>query len=161
MYILLISKKHETSPRQKLSAREGFTILEMLVVLGILAVIFGLGLIVSLDFYRQKILSVERDAVVSVLRRARSEALNNVNQSNHGVYLAGSNYVIFQGNYYASRNPSFDEIFDKSNGVTVGGLSEIVFSSLAGGANVSGTVSLSNGTQILNVSVNSEGRIDW
>ncbi len=140
----------------------GFTIWEILLVLGLMAILFSLGLLVSMDFYRQKILGAERDIVVAVLKRARNEAQNNINQSSHGVYLgSASNYVIFQGNTYASRNTNFDEMFSRSGGIVLNGPSELAFSSLDGSSSVSGTISISNGIQTSTISVNTEGRIDW
>lgn len=143
------------------SRNHGFTVIELILAIGILSILVGFGLVISLDFYRQEVLSAERDNVVSMLRRARNEAQNNINQSNHGVFFGSSAYTIFQGGSYAARNPDFDENFPKSSGITIGGLSEIVFNSLDGGSNVSGTISLSNGVKNVNIFANYEGRIDW
>ena len=125
-------------------------------------ILFSLGLIFSMDFYRQKILGAERETIAAVLKRARNEAQNNVNQSNHGVYFGLSlSYVIFQGNTYASRNNAYDEIFSRTGGMNLTGPDELTFSSLDAGSSVSGTISVSNGIKSLDIGVNSEGRIDW
>ncbi|MEK7546799.1 MAG: type II secretion system protein [Patescibacteria group bacterium] len=140
----------------------GFTLWEILIAIGLMGILFSLGLIFSMDFYRQKILGAERETIAAVLKRARNEAQNNVNQSNHGVYFGLSlSYVIFQGNTYASRNNAYDEIFSRTGGMNLTGPDELTFSSLDAGSSVSGTISVSNGIKSLDIGVNSEGRIDW
>ncbi len=157
-----ISKLCEGLPRTKYDLCGGFTLWEISISAFIMVVIFSLGLLVSVDFYRQKVISAERDTVVYILKKARNSAQNNVNQSAHGIYFGSAgNYVIFQGSLYASRNPVYDEFFPRTGGMNISGAPEIVFSQLDGNSNVSGTVSISNGVKTLNVFVNSEGRIDW
>lgn len=142
--------------------KRGFTLWEISISVFIILVIFSLGLLISVDFYRQKVIGAERDTIVYILKRARSEAQSNVNQSSHGVYFGlASSYVIFQGNSYASRDSTYDELFSRTNGMNLSGPSELTFSSLDGGSNVSNTISVSNGIKTLNVSVNYEGKIDW
>lgn len=119
------------------------------------------GLIVSLNSYRRVILSGDRDNVVGILRRARSKALGNVNQSRHGVFLGASDYILFQGSSYATRAALYDEKIPRSAGLTVSGLAEFVFEPLSGDALASGTVVIGNGIQSSTVSVTYEGRIDW
>lgn len=149
--------KHETRNTE----RRGVTLLELVVTIGILSILFGLGLLASLDFYRSNTLSSERDNVVAFLRRARSRALNNVRQADHGVVIGSSTYTIFQGSSYAGRDAAFDEEFPRTSGLSISGLSEIIFRPLDGSANASGSIILGNGTRSSTISVNTEGRIDW
>lgn len=115
----------------------------------------------SMDFYHQKVISAERDTVVALLERARSEALNNINQAGHGVYVGASNYTIFEGNSYAARDPAFDENFNHSQNITFSGLNEFRFAPLDAFSNTVGIITLSSGAEVFTVSVNSEGRVDW
>ncbi|MBI4084991.1 MAG: hypothetical protein HY432_00585 [Candidatus Liptonbacteria bacterium] len=144
------------------SANRGFTLFEILLVIGLITAMFALGLLFNIDLYRQKILGAERDTIVSVLKKARSEAQNNVNQSPHGVYFGlTSNYVVFQGDTYASRDAAQDELFARSSGINVSGISELTFSQLDANSSVSGTVTVANSQQSADVAINYQGRIDW
>lgn len=141
--------------------RGGFSIIEILVVLAIAAVVFGYALGVGSEFYSSKSIMTERDNLVSILKRARSSAMSNMNQSSHGVYIATSSYVYFDGSSYATRNTDYDLLIPIQSGVTISGPGEIVFAALGGTSNTSGTITLSNGAGAANIKINLEGRIDW
>src|SRR3989344_5249325 len=81
----------------------GFTLVEVIVVIAIVGLIFGLGLFMSFDVYRGFSHRSERDVIVSLLERARSHAMANVGQSAWGFCEdAGNNYIIFHGTVYAA-----------------------------------------------------------
>lgn len=143
------------------SFTSGITIIETLVVLAIVAVVSGLGFFIGIDFYKMYALNSERDNLVSVLRRARSLSVNNFNQSAHGVYIELNRYTIFQGNSYAGRQAAYDQVFNVSPSVAIGGLQEIVFSQLSGDASASTTIVLNNNRSSRLISTNYEGRINW
>ncbi|MBU6501142.1 MAG: prepilin-type N-terminal cleavage/methylation domain-containing protein [Patescibacteria group bacterium] len=139
----------------------GFTLIELVVVIALLAIIFGYVLQIGYQFYASQVLVSERDSIVNLLHRARSLALDNYNQANHGLYITDASYTVFQGNSYAARNADFDEVFNRAGGISLSGPSEIVFSAINGSSNVSGTMAFYNNTGGFSVSVNGEGRINW
>jgi prepilin-type N-terminal cleavage/methylation domain-containing protein len=141
--------------------KNGFSLIELLVAIGIMVVIFSLGLIVDTRFYRSANLATERDTVASLLSRSRSDALNNVDQKNHGFYVASSSYVIFEGDAYATRNSAYDEIFPAGAGIIASGVQEIDFKALEGSVLATGTITLANDTRSLSIAVNGEGAILW
>ncbi len=107
--------------------KNGFTILEVLVVIGLIALASSLGLSVSLDVYKSYNFQAEKLLVLALLQKARSESLNNVNSNPHGVYFQSGHYILFEGSSYASRNVSRDLAFVNNN-LSVTGTDEIVFS---------------------------------
>lgn len=139
----------------------GITLVELAVVMGIVVVLFGLGLAAGIGLYQRSTLRAERDNVVGILKKARSDALANVNAASHGAYVSASSYVAFQGDSYAARAPAYDAQFPRHTGLTLGGLSEVDFRALDGSSGASGTIAISNGIQSVSISVNNEGRIDW
>jgi len=139
----------------------GLTLVEILIVVAILSLIGGFGIIVSANFYRNQSILADQSDLISLLRKARNSALNNLNESGHGVYIGADEYVVFQGDTYATRNTVFDEEYSHSGGLQFSGLQEITFQQLEGNANASGTIAVSNGVQTTTVSINSEGRIYW
>ncbi|MEK9180393.1 MAG: type II secretion system protein [Patescibacteria group bacterium] len=141
--------------------KSAFTLIEIIVVLAISAVIFSFTLGVGVDFYQSQALISERDTLLSLLRSARVNAMDNINQSDHGISVGTTTYVVFEGSSYASRNTEFDQGFPHSPGVVFSGPGEIVFAALEGTPNVSGTVSISNARGRSDIAINSEGRISW
>lgn len=139
----------------------GFSILEVMIILAIFAVLFSYVFGVGVEFYQSQLLISERDTVLSLLRSARARAMNNIDQSSHGLYIDSNQYVVYEGLSYALRSQTYDEAFPHSLGIAISGPSDVNFSSSDGSSNVSGTVALSTGAGKSNISVNYEGRIDW
>ena len=154
--------KGELNGGQK-PASNGFTLIEILVVIGILVVLSSLGLLVSLDFYRSYAFNSERDLVVAALQKARSQSLSNINQSAHGLKIISSGrYVIFEGDAYSSGSASnLDLPADPS--ITASGSGEIVFEQISGRA-IGGqkliTLSDPKGRSA-QITINPEGGIEW
>lgn len=154
-------RKKITFPRS--SSVSGFTLLEVLVVIGILLIVAGMGLFVSIGFYKSYSFNSERANIVSIIHKARMQALSNIDQAKHGVYFQPASYTVFEGDSYAAANHAKDIIWPASPAVVKSGLSEVVFDQLTGdAAPVGGNILvLSDGVRTASVSVNAEGRIDW
>ena len=147
----------------------GFTVVEILVALGILLLIMSLGIFLSMDFYRSYAFRSEQKILVSVLHKARTRALSNINEYEHGVRIATSSYTIFQGPRpspgpghltFGTRVGSLDETIPASPVIARSGLSEIVFEQLTGDS-VTGNIVLSGQGRTASISINNEGGIDW
>ena len=139
---------------------KSFTLIELLIVMAVAAIILGLGYFIGFDFYKNYALRTENDVLTSILRKARSQAMNNIGGVSHGIQIGDSSYTIFYGDSYVSRDAQFDEIVKKSAGVGLSGLNEAVFQSLTAVSSASGTIVLSSGANSVYISVNYEGRID-
>ena len=138
----------------------GFTIIEILLVIGIIGIIAVMTMFVNLDFYKTYDFQSEKGKVISLLEKARSQSLNNINDSKHGVYFDSSNYTLFEGNDYGSRIQSKDQVFPANSRLSHSGLSEVVFGRLTGDT-TGGTITLTDGVHSVTLSLNNEGRIDW
>ena len=79
--------------------KKGFSLIEILVVIGILGVILAFGMTINLSAFTSGTLQGEESKIVSVLSRARSHAMANMFQTTFGVCYdsTNKNYVIFQG----------------------------------------------------------------
>ncbi|MEK7463424.1 MAG: prepilin-type N-terminal cleavage/methylation domain-containing protein [Patescibacteria group bacterium] len=139
----------------------GFTLIEVMIVVGILAGLAGLGLFVSVDLYKSYVFHSEKNILVSIIQKARNQSLVNINESKHGVYLENSQYTIFQGENYASRNVVYDEIIQAKTAISRTGLTEIVFDQLNGNPSVTGNITLSDSLRSSIISIENEGRINW
>ncbi|MDP3954241.1 MAG: prepilin-type N-terminal cleavage/methylation domain-containing protein [bacterium] len=143
----------------------GFTAVEVLMVIGIFSLLAGLGLFISMDFYRSYSFRSDRDMTISILERARAQSLANINESAHGVRFdsGSSKLILFQGNSYDDRDTSLDQEISLNSGIAVTGINEVVFEQLTGNAVYSGAgnMILSYGAQTATISFNGEGRINY
>ncbi|KKU99015.1 MAG: hypothetical protein UY32_C0008G0006 [Candidatus Jorgensenbacteria bacterium GW2011_GWC1_48_8] len=120
-----------------------------------------LGWPIGLDAYRNYLLTAETRNLLSIIRRAETNAFANKNKSAHGVAIQSDQFVLFQGPSYAGRTAAYDEEYLKSGTVTVSGVVEIVFAQISGKPNASATIVLSNELRSQTISVNNEGTINW
>ncbi len=153
-----------TSPQNKF---DGFTLIEVLIAMVILAVIFSLGLFISFDFYKSYSARQERDVVISILQKARSQAMDNIDQSRHGVHFASPlQYVLFECNpatactSYTGADTSKNISIAPAYGVSITG-TDVVFDQLTGNCDNPATITVTANGKTQTISINSQGRIDW
>lgn len=146
---------------------KGFTLIEVLTVLGLFTLLAGLGLFASMDLYRGSSFHSERDLLVALLQHARAQAVNNICRGMctdgvaHGVKIGSGNYIVFQGSSYASRDATQDQTFATSPLVTSSGDTEVVFAQLTGVAMPPAVIVLRIGGQVSTTTIEPNGRIWW
>lgn len=141
--------------------RAGFSLVEVLVVVGLFGLILGIGVPIGIDSYRNYLLTSETRNMISILRRAQSLAFANDHQSAHGVVIETSRFLLFQGSSFASRDTDFDEEYLKAASVTASGTTEIVFSPVSGLPNATATIVLDNILRSQTININDQGTIFW
>lgn len=153
---------------------EGFTLIEILIVISLLVIIMSLGLIISFDIFKTSSFRSEKSIVVSVLQRARAKSLNNINEKRHGVRFETNplRYIIFEcsgctaypgasgsdetiessGKNYSITQPSvpFDVVFEQLSGDCV-----------SSNCSTSLSITIRDAARIYTININKEGRIDW
>lgn len=149
--------------------QQGFSLIELLTVMGLFSLIAGLALIMNLDDYRSFQFRDERNLLVTLLQKARSQAVNNVclgasctDGQPHGVHIESGKYVVFQGSTY-NASSGINQNFDANNTMTATASSpEVVFGQLSGQVAADWTVTLQNQSgKTVTIQVNKEGRIDY
>jgi prepilin-type N-terminal cleavage/methylation domain-containing protein len=138
----------------------GFTLIELIIVLGVVGILFGIGAPVTVQLVRTYSLRSERDTIVTLLEWARSQSLLNADQSDHGVNISSNTYTGFVGTTYATRQQNTDLVYPRSNTVTITGPTEVVFQSLSGRSGAHSFV-ISNGEKQYTITINQEGSIVW
>lgn len=142
----------------------GFTFIEVLVVFAIIGVITAFGIIVSLDSYQRYNKHAERDLIVSLLEKARSEAVNNIAASPHGVYFGDSNnYILFARDTYGA-DSSQDLKVPRNNGIAITfnpppPPTQVVFTQLSGSTGLPTIIIQVPGNP--DIIINTEGGINW
>ncbi len=111
--------------------------------------------------YRSNSFQTDVNSIVAALQKARSQSINNIDEKPHGVLLNSSNYIIFEGSSYATRDTTKDEALSANPSFTFSGPTEIIFTQLSGESSASGNLVINNGFRTASISFNNEGRIDW
>lgn len=138
----------------------GFTLIEILISIGIMLVLLGLTTPFTIHFYRRYQIVTERSLLLSLLRQARTLSFAGAGSTDHGVHIASASYTLFEGSSYAARDQSKDQAFDRASNVTITGPSDMLFKYLSARA-ASASFTFDNGTLQEKIMVNREARIDW
>ena len=148
--------------------------MDILIVMGIMTLLGGVALIVSMDNYHAYAFRAERDTLVSLLEKARSQSMSNIclgalgsctNGRPHGVYVSAGQYIVFQGQTYTTRDTLVDEVYPV-RGVDVktksDSLNEVVFAQLSGDVLIPGYITLLNSDgHVSTTTITTEGAITW
>lgn len=156
-----------TNDRQ-LTTNNGFTMLEALIALAILALLVTIILISLPRLNSRQALEKSVDTVVSVLDDARSRTLASIGGEQYGVYIDTSRVILFKGASYSSSNPD-NAVVPLNNLVATrsialnGGGSEVVFERLTGNTGEYGTLEvylLASTTEFRTITINLTGVVE-
>ncbi len=129
--------------------RKGFTLVEILVTLGTLAVLAGVSVSALFTLNKRSDVDIEARKLQSVLNRARNQTLASEGEQSFGVHIATSTseYIFFSGAVFNSLDPN-NERFAIPTNVTLGtfglqgGGSDIIFERLTGATSRFGSLTL-------------------
>ncbi len=151
----------------KIRGQRGFTFIELLTVLGIVAITCGFLLFVSIDTFHGTNFRSDRSVLVAILQRARAQAMNNIcagvciGGKTHGVHIDARHYVLFQGDTYDPSDPQ-NAVFEASPGTSHSGVSDIVFSQLSATTSTVGDITLTDREgHSSTITIGSQGQIAW
>jgi len=142
----------------------GFTLIEILVVMGIVIALFAIGNFVDFSNIGRASLNKEEEKLVSVLQKARNRSMNNIGQSRHGVRIDPvdkTNFIIFQETPYLENEkiPRSENIEIDTSSINT---TDIIFDQLSGQPNKTGNIILSdNNNTTRNITILTSGLIDW
>lgn len=149
-----------------------FTLLELLIVIGMLGAVLALGAPTLLFFQRASALGDSAEDLVNTLRQAQGRAVASEGASQWGVKFATSaspqRFTLFKGSSYAGRVPSQDKAHTLPSAVELfrvtllGGGDEVVFSRVVGTTSQAGTLALrlkANPARVATTSIEASGRI--
>lgn len=125
--------------------KKGFSLMEILVVIFIMAVLIILGFINYRDFEKKISLSSSASQIISALHLSNERTLSSSGNLVHGVHFASDSYTLFSSSTYDVLDPD-NEVFNLPSGIEISeiniGGSDVVFNRLTGATVNSGTVVL-------------------
>lgn len=150
---------------------KGFTLVEIIVVIAIFSILISLGVLMSMETFRGTFHRSERDTIVSLLEKARSRSMANINETSWSVCYIAPNYVIAKGSACTpaaafdsvEANPAVASASNFSR--TPSAFPAITFAQLSGDASsltIPVTITIKEpGRGDQTVQINSQGLIDW
>ena len=112
-----------------INKQRGFTLIELMIVIGLIAIFTMMTLPYGMNFYRSRVVEEESRAISNVLARAQSHAVSGKEDSDWGIkfFHEENRYTLFKGNRYVSRDIVYDQTFNMPTGASTEGIIEIVF----------------------------------
>ena len=143
--------------------KQGFTLIEILLVIAIIVALALFTLPIGIRFYKIQQLDSATDGIVQSLRRAQLKALSQGDNS-FGVYVGSGQtgqYSLFKGNSYEHRTD--EEVFKINSSISFSNVSEVVFSKLEGLPTITGQgndIILTTDTGTKTIDINEMGRVN-
>src|SRR3989344_8203700 len=147
-------KNHQSLIINHYSSSKGFTLLEVILSLAIVAILTGLSLPVYRTLMTKNDLDIATVTVVQSLRRAQTLSQAVDGDTNWGVKVQSGGITVFKGTSYAARDATYDETFVIPDTITTGGVTETVYSKLFGAPQTTGTVTLSTDEDLASIILN-------
>jgi prepilin-type N-terminal cleavage/methylation domain-containing protein len=141
---------------------QGFTLIELILSVGIIALLAGLSLPVYASFQNRNDLDITTQSLASALRRAQVYARSGHGDSQWGVRVQSGAVTLFKGSTFAGRDATYDEVSSVSPTTSVSGLSEVLFAKLSGAPANTGSVTLTNtNNEARTVTINAKGMVSY
>lgn len=145
----------------------GFTLIEVLLVMGMFVIISSFGLLVSMESYRGATYHSDRDLLLALLQRARAQAINNLCYGSdcedgkpHGVHIQPDKYILFQGAVYDAGD-EMNSSFETDVNVTHSFNGDFIFTQLSATTSGPITITLSGESKTSEITVSPLGQISW
>ncbi|MDP2656079.1 MAG: prepilin-type N-terminal cleavage/methylation domain-containing protein [bacterium] len=140
----------------------GFTLVEVMLSITAIGIIAGASVPIYQTFQVRNDLDIATTEIVQGMRRAHVLSQSVDGDTSWGVDIQSGSITIFKGASYASRDTSYDEVFDLSPNVTPSGLSGVVFTKFTGVPSTTGTATLtSNSNEVRTITINSKGMVNY
>lgn len=127
---------HTRNAPSRYRCRQGYTFIEMLIVLAIIGFVGIASLVSFIGSRRTRDLTTAGQNAISVLRVAQSKTLAREDNSQWGVHLAPTTFTLFRGTNYASatytQNFLLPDSVEIANIALNGGGNDIVFQTIFG-----------------------------
>ena len=105
-------------PKTCKDTNRGLSLIEILVLMGILAFILSFGVFLNFDFFESHNFLSEEKILTGLLRMSRNRALNDIDQMPHGLFVGPEDFILFQGESFVE-DSSANEYFPRNKNVLI------------------------------------------
>jgi prepilin-type N-terminal cleavage/methylation domain-containing protein len=153
---------------QNLNKEKGFTLIEILIVVGLLGILFAFVSTPLVSFYRKVVFQGTTENIMAMMDEARKSTLSSYNSSQYGVHFEPTSATLFTGATYVVGD-STNDVYELSNAIEIsditfnGGGSDIVFERITGETNEYGSItitSLVNSTSEKTINIFQSGLVE-
>jgi prepilin-type N-terminal cleavage/methylation domain-containing protein len=123
--------------------KAGFTLIELVVVMGIFAIMVGFASINLIHPQTQASLDTTLTSLVSDLKEQQIRAMTGDDKSAYGVHITANNYTLFTGSSYSTGTEYFT--VSLNSGLSISTPSDIIFAQRSG-ETTQATFTLTNST---------------
>ena len=144
------------------NSSRGFTIIEVMLSLAVIAIILGVSTPIYQSFQVRNDLDIAATTIAQSMRRAQALSQAVDGDTTWGVDVRSGSITVYKGASYATRDTTFDELFDMPTSITPSGLGGAVFTKFTGLPQTTGTITLtSNANEVRNITINSKGMVSY
>ena len=137
--------------------RRGFTIVELLVVIGLIMVMTALSVSFSFNYLRRHQLDYSGQIMVTEIQTARSQSLAQADNAAHGIAIFPDHVIRFVGDSYATRVAAQDVRTDFFGSFTVSGNTEMIFPKGQANPSSAATVTLQDSQNFISLNLSAYG----
>lgn len=143
--------------------QNGFTLIEMLLSVSIIAMLAGLSLPVYLGLVTRNDLAIVTESTANALRRAQTYSRGVREDSQWGVAVQPTQIVLFKGASFATRDAAFDEPTLLPGQTTTSGITEVTFAKDTAWPNTTGSIAITSDAinETRTVTVNAKGMVSY
>ena len=137
--------------------QKGFTLLELVLSIALFAILAGATAAVYYGFQVRNDLQNATALFAQSARKAQLKAQAMESDASWGVAVQPQSITIFKGASFASRDASFDEVFEISLAVAPSGKQEFIFDKMTGSIQEPGTLTLATANSAQDILINEKG----
>ena len=151
---------------KKIKTKKGFTLIELIMVSTYMIIIVSAVFSFQQGLLQSTNLRTKTNEIIQTLRLNQAKAISSDQDSQWGVYFGTDNFIAFKGENYVTRDPSFDEIIELPNTLSIsnislnGGVSNITFEKVNGNTDNYGSIQINDNNRSKSVSINPRGVIE-
>lgn len=127
---------------------KGFNTLEILFVIGIMAILFFIAVSAFSNMKDKEVLRVETERTIAILEEAKSQTVSALNGSSYGVHFESDSMTLFEGTTYSVSDPDNDistlndDVVISDISITGGG-SDVIFNKITNDTDTDGSITFS------------------